>query len=123
MLIDDDEATNFIHQDVLEDVDPEDKDIHVHNDAEEALKNIKKSKIIPEIIFLDINMPGMNGWDFLDEFEKSVDYNGKSIIIVMLTSSLNPDDEKKAKKYKSISGFENKPLTEEKAKKIFAKFF
>lgn len=122
MLIDDNEPTNFIHKIIVKKVKPT-TSILVHDTANEALDYLKEADTPPEIIFLDINMPGMDGWEFLDAYEKTEEVKNKSIIIVMLTTSLNPADVEKSKQYASISGFEHKPLTTEKLEDMFAKFF
>lgn len=120
MLIDDNQSTNFIHSIILKSIlSPE--QIIVHDMAEDALNYLKENNK-PEIIFLDINMPGMDGWEFLEEYEKSQLSQDGSIIIVMLTTSLNPDDEKRIQNYRSVKGFENKPLTTEKLKEMFDRY-
>jgi CheY-like chemotaxis protein len=65
----------------------------------------------------------MNGWEFLDEYRKLSDKEKAQIIIIMLTTSLNPIDRKRAEKIQEINGFETKPLTIEILKNIFEKFF
>ena len=79
--------------------------------------------IIPDCIFLDINMPDMDGWEFLDEYKQlKKDQHGK-VIIIMLTTSLNPDDSIKAGKIPEISGFAIKPLTAELIDKVLKEHF
>jgi len=68
-------------------------------------------------------MPAMNGWEFLDEYRKLSDKEKAQIIIIMLTTSLNPDDVLKAYTMPEVSGFENKPLTTEKINSIIKKYF
>lgn len=65
----------------------------------------------------------MNGWEFLAEYENLNNKDRKEVIIIMLTTSLNPDDRLKAEKMRSVRGFEHKPLTEEKLDSILKKYF
>ncbi|RIW12974.1 response regulator [Algoriphagus lacus] len=117
LLIDDDEATNFYHTVILED---EVSGIHIQavNSAKEGIeyllaKGEYKECPQPGIIFLDINMPGLNGWDFLMEYnELSKDIHNRSVV-VMLSTSLNPDDRERAYSIPVVKEFVNKPLTPE----------
>jgi CheY-like chemotaxis protein len=65
----------------------------------------------PQIIFLDINMPVMNGWEFLEEYEKLPSTFKESIFVIMLTTSVNPMDFENAKDFESVHGYRRKPLT------------
>jgi len=122
MLIDDNDDDNFYHKMIIKEVNLA-KHIEVAESGFEALDYLRKSVHIPQLIFLDINMPAMNGWEFLDEYRKLSDEEKAQIIIIMLTTSLNPIDRKRAEKIQEINGFETKPLTIEILKNIFEKFF
>ena len=80
-------------------------------DATEALRYLEQGdQAKPDLILLDINMPGMDGFEFLREATKLL---GASIcpIVVMLTTSLNPEDEVRARAFDVVKDFLNKPLT------------
>lgn len=127
MLVDDNEIDNLINQKMIEASDICEH-IFVHSGAKSAiefLKNIEKlvkgnlNLYLPEIIFLDIDMPLMDGFQFLEEFEKLSDIVRNHCKVVMLTSSLNPQDMSKAKKNQHVMKYLNKPLTQDSIKKIF----
>ena len=67
---------------------------------------------VPEIILLDLNMPVMDGWEFLDLFQKQYPQFIEKTKIFILSSSINPSDREKAKEEKIIEGFLSKPLDE-----------
>lgn len=114
LLIDDDRATNFLHEMVLSEMSVADEIIAVESGMEalKYLTSIEGGKYPqPDLIFLDINMPVMNGWEFLEEYEK-LDKSAKArFVLMMLTTSLNPDDHETAKTLPLVSGFLSKPLT------------
>jgi CheY-like chemotaxis protein len=78
----------------------------------------KVEQILPELIFLDINMPEKSGWDFLYEFEKDVLPHIQAPKIAILSSTVNPEDTEKAGYNPHITGFINKPLTAESIMKF-----
>jgi CheY-like chemotaxis protein len=124
MLIDDNEIDNLINQKMIEAANIT-QHIYTHTGARSAiefLKNIEKlneeaNEILPDIIFLDIDMPLMDGFQFLDEFEKLKDTTKEKCKIVMLTSSINPQDMSKSKEYNVLKYF-NKPLSQETLEKL-----
>jgi len=131
LLIDDDEPTNFMSNMILEEADCTNH-IQIVQSAKKALDylsspidlhNEQTSHPYPELIFLDINMPAMNGWEFLERYSQLKQNDAQRPIIIMLTTSINPDDQLKAEKTPWIDGFENKPLTSKMVEKVMAKYF
>lgn len=117
LLIDDDEATNVLHKREIKKSGVE-AEILIAENGEEGIELVKEffinNKALPNVIFLDINMPRMNGWEFIEVYEDFTKDSGlKTNIVVMLTTSLNPDDAKKAEQYNSICRFLTKPLSRE----------
>ncbi|SMD36024.1 Response regulator receiver domain-containing protein [Reichenbachiella faecimaris] len=126
LLVDDNSDCNFFHKRLFQKMDVAEK-IEIVFDGKEAIDYLTSKKDgkypQPSIIFLDINMPVMNGWEFLDEYEKLTLNQKAKVILVMLTTSLNPDDIHRAEKNPSVSEFKNKFLTEESVKSILNKYF
>ncbi|AOW19293.1 response regulator [Urechidicola croceus] len=127
LLIDDDEAVNFVHTRVIKKLDCA-NEVHIAKNGLEALeflksKNKNGENYKPNLIFLDINMPIMNGWEFLKEYNKLESFEKGDIVLMMLTSSLNPDDYETANKIPEINGFMNKPMTVKVLEEIINKNF
>jgi len=126
MLIDDDVANNYLNKRTIGKLDCTEH-IEVAKNGQIALelleKGLKMGHCLPELIFLDINMPVMDGWEFLEEFGKLEPFNAFQVKIIMLTTSLNPADRAKAENIKEISGFINKPLRESFVKQILKEHF
>ncbi|WP_109302124.1 response regulator [Aquimarina sp. AU474] len=85
----------------------------------EAILNNLDKKSIPEIIFLDLNMPIMDGWEFLENFTKIENKINKVITLYIVSSSINPVDIEKAKQMNSVKDYLIKPVTIEDLEAIF----
>lgn len=126
LLIDDDEPTNFLNEMIIAQLNCTESIVAVQS-GREALDYLGAKEEgqypQPDLILLDINMPGMNGWEFLEKY-KELDASQKGkVIIMMLTTSLNPDDEAKAHGIADIKSFMRKPLTKEAFLDVLNQYF
>lgn len=118
LIVDDDDITRFLMKRVIKGVDQENQIITATN-GEEALSVLNKScsaNNCPDLVLLDINMPVMNGFEFLQELQNST-LATWDMKIAILTSSNNPLDCLMAQEY-PILAFIEKPLTEDKFKSV-----
>ncbi|MFD1257132.1 response regulator [Mucilaginibacter terrae] len=130
LLIDDDRPTNFIHKKVIEKAGLE-VEVQALTSASEALDFLTgtgKYAGVPQlhrpgIIFLDINMPGMNGWEFMDAYHQLSESQKARIVVIMLTTSLNADDRERAQQDKDIATFYHKPLRSEMVMELVNLYF
>lgn len=123
LLIDDDEITNYLNKRILEKSKIA-EEVHVMLNGRDALdffKSLDKDDYFPGelLVLLDLNMPVMDGWEFLDGYRLLTSLPKDRIHIYILSTSENPDDYKRAEKYSFvIEGYLNKPLTQDTLKKF-----
>lgn len=126
LLIDDSESDNFYHARKIRKMGITDN-IHMCFSGEEALEYLKSEldgiHPQPTLIFLDINMPGMNGWEFLEEYEKLELAQQGEIVLTMLSNSIDERDRVRAQEFKSVHGFYSKPLNEDYLTSILDTYF
>jgi CheY-like chemotaxis protein len=146
LLIDDDEPTNFLNKMTLEQSGFV-RHIRIAQSGQAALDYLRgagglpsgsdqegragaenlsgddENCLRPDLIFLDINMPAMDGWEFLVQYRNLPKEKKADTVLIMLTTSLNPDDEKRTHSIPEVSGFENKPLNQTRLKRLLEKYF
>ncbi len=113
MLVDDSSIDNFVNKKIIERYGFA-SEVITFTRARQALRHLLKlnnsDDPIPGILFLDLNMPEIDGFEFLETFSLLADRVKKSIHIVILTSSINPTDVEICNKYESVTTFLHKPL-------------
>ncbi len=121
LLVDDDDDANHIQERLIRKHGFAENIDKVWNGIEalEYLNNcIKCKQPLPEIIFLDLNMPKMDGWAFLDKYNQLSDEVKKKIELIILTSSINPDDAERARRTPEVKGYKNKFLDKQQLEEI-----
>ncbi|UWQ78121.1 response regulator [Leisingera sp. S132] len=89
--------------------------------ADEALEHLKANpQLEVDVILLDINMPRMDGFQFLEAASREIGEGFAKSVVVMITTSLNPEDKARAMRFDVVKDFLNKPLTVEHVKQIAA---
>lgn len=126
MLIDDDKSDNFFHEREIKKADLS-TSVIIKDSAIDALDYLKamneKNDLQPDLIFLDINMPKMNGWEFLIEFSQLDRLIQVNTMIMILTTSNNVTDRFRAKAWSFVLGYLTKPLTREIMTDIHKTYF
>ena len=123
LIIDDNQDDNFYNTREIKKELPC-SDVIIMETAIEALKFLKSvPETFPDLIFLDINMPAMNGWEFLEEYITLENDLPKSITIIMLSTSDNMSDIERAKSNRLVHDYVVKPLSRDLVKRINEKYF
>lgn len=130
LLIDDSDWDNAFNQLIIKEADVCDH-IKIVKNGIEGLEYLKKSGDNvytdlypkPEVIFLDMNMPKMNGFEFLEQYQNLDKKIKAKLLVIMLGTPLTNDDNEKVQKYEEVNEFEGKPLSVQKVKEIIEKHF
>jgi CheY-like chemotaxis protein len=127
LLVDDDDTTNYLNQTLLKRMAVTDT-VLVAGNGQQALELLHThctaavSPTCPALILLDMKMPLMNGFEFLQAYAQRPPTENAAVVIIMLTTSLNPQDVAKMQDL-PIAGYLTKPLTREKVTTLLAQHF
>jgi CheY-like chemotaxis protein len=126
IVVDDDAINNMVCKYTIASFAPE-ANVQLFTDPEKALASIQEgygnTTDHPEtILFLDINMPAMSGWEFLEEFSQFPDEVQSRIKIFILSSSIDPEDQDNAESHPLVCGYYSKPLSKETIAKCVERF-
>jgi len=123
LLVDDDHANNFLNKIFIGQLNL-DVEVDIALNGREALDHIQSEFIGPCLLILDLRMPIMNGWEFLDAYDQEIPQALKDqIVIVVITISGDKADASKARRNKHVQHYVQKPLSDLKFKKLIKKYF
>jgi CheY-like chemotaxis protein len=122
LLIDDNEIDNLINSKLIKELDISEQVIIAANGEEGLNYLVSNQPLLPSLVFLDLNMPGMNGFEFLEQLTSVTFKHRDKIKVVVLTSSLNENDYEEAKT-RGCDGYLVKPLTADMILDEFEKVF
>ena len=118
-IIDDDEIFVIVAKKIMKVAGFSEK-VEIYKNGKDAITYFKENadieENIPDFIFLDLNMPLMDGWEFLQELEK-LDLS-KQVKVFIFTSSIDPEDQKRSEEFSIVERFIEKPFTMQKLKLI-----
>ncbi|HEY1025109.1 MAG TPA: response regulator [Sphingobacteriaceae bacterium] len=116
LVVDDDDIVIFLHELMVRESGLSDEPVSFMN-GQAALDYILQHRATDEkyLIFLDLNMPVMNGWELLEELKE---LSGPEIRVVIVTSSIDADDHKRSENYSFVIGYLEKPLSAEACKRF-----
>lgn len=121
LLVDDDITFVFLTKRIIKStgINTKISDFNDSSDAIEFLKdNVDQPELLPDVIFLDLNMPIIDGWGFLEEYTAIEPEIRKKISLFIVSSSISPHDFERAKQYSMVIDFIIKPLVKEKFTEI-----
>ncbi|WP_423998530.1 response regulator [Maribacter sp. IgM3_T14_3] len=126
LLVDDDELYLYLMEKTIHQISKE-LVVTTFTDGEQAVEYISKCTEeqveLPEVIFLDINMPFLDGWGFLNEFKKLKPKIINNINIYMVSSSMRESDVKRASSFEELTGYVVKPVNKDQLAEIFKKIY
>ena len=124
IVVDDDIISNIICRKIIQNILPT-SHVQSFTEPEEGITYLEtvygQPNVSDAILLLDINMPGMSGWEFLDSYEQFEHSIKKHLKIYIISSSINPLDRLRAGSNRNIIGYIKKPLTTEMVEGILVK--
>ncbi len=114
LIVDDSEVDLFLHETMIKSY-CQNIEVFKAHDGQECLQLLQKLETPPQLVLLDINMPGMNGFEFLDAYTST---ESTQTNIVMLSSSSHPADKEKALSFECVKDYILKPLTVDHIEKL-----
>ncbi|MEX2591235.1 MAG: response regulator [Anditalea sp.] len=121
IFIDDDEDLNFM-QELMCTRSKIIDNFFIASSALQTLDYLQETKITPDIIFVDINMPIMSGFGFIEEYERKFSSQFPETRLYVVSSSVRENDRVRALEYGTVKGFVVKPLTSEKLEEIYYQY-
>ena len=126
LLIDDDPDDNFLHRLVIEESGLC-EEVRESTTAAEALRYLAQPDTMdhpfPSLMLLDVNMPGMSGFEFLDEYHRWVPHPPRAPLVLLFTAAVNPTEQARAHTYREVAGYHVKPLTDALLEEVVKKYF
>jgi CheY-like chemotaxis protein len=127
LLVDDNELTNLFHKKIIERSGYA-GDIHVSLNGMEAINYLQgngenKQLLPPDLIFLDLNMPVMDGWEFIEKYENLPPEKRAKSVVLIVTTSPHPEDKIRAARHNLITKYYTKPLSQEMINEIISTYF
>ncbi|MDV7137878.1 response regulator [Maribacter sp. TH_r10] len=122
-IIDDDPIFIYGTKRIMKEMDFCD-DILVFNNGQDAIDGLmditSQGKKLPSVIFLDLNMPIMDGWEFLEDFVKIPNHNREKVTVYIISSSVDPRDVERVKDYDVVNNYILKPITPQDLQNVLA---